>query len=423
MQPFRNLNFRHRFSSVEDGSCAWIRTLVVAAGAALASACTMTHRLEISPSLQSLPRIQPRPQVVGLYLPDEFVATTIRKGSASHVYVVPLGAASAEMLLAALPAAFARVERVADTRLAADIQGPRLDAIIEPRIEEVTFRGLLKAGDRYGVSYRLNVFSPAGVPVGSWLVSGRSGRELPPLTVVYRHLKDDIEEAGHNLLRSIEGGAFDPFLAPLAALRQRADAPATLAADDFALAIESIAPAELAPKLDLPLAEGGPLVFRVSITNRSSRPVLVRDNDMRLKLGRSGLLAAASAETVVDRQGRSGQAVDATAGMIAGSGGLGPGAALGALLIGAVTITAEEAAVAAGRQRLREAIRPKLFGERSIAPQETATGAVFFAVPENLRQLEAGTLSLWLLRPESGESLQMVRPVELPGLAGKPSEE
>lgn len=139
--------------------------------AAIVSGCAFTTVIPLKATVVNPPGVTQVPVAVGVHYSPEFRTYEYSR----HKLVVPIGEASVTLLDRALPMLFERVVRVSSPAPLAE-GGPKLAAVIEPKIEEVELDRppvvVSLADVTAEVSYRFTFYSPEGTPLASWKVRG-----------------------------------------------------------------------------------------------------------------------------------------------------------------------------------------------------------------------------------------------------------
>lgn len=139
---------------------------------ALLSACGTTE-FEARPTIPA-PLITRIPIVVGVYVPAEFRDKVHREKRDGAEYAITVGKGQSEGFERLLGAMFARTVIVPSVDAGARTD-PEIRGVFEPVLEEFAFITPADSGsDLYAVSvkYRINVYSPTGQLVDSWMFTG-----------------------------------------------------------------------------------------------------------------------------------------------------------------------------------------------------------------------------------------------------------
>ena len=137
--------------------------------AAVVSGCTTV--IPLKATVENPPSIAQVPLVVGVHYSLEFRTYEHERSKV----VFPLGQSSVILFDQVLPIIFAQVVRVPSPAPLSD-GGPRVAAVIEPKIEDADFtspRMIVSLADVTAeVIYRFTVYSPQGSRLASWKVKG-----------------------------------------------------------------------------------------------------------------------------------------------------------------------------------------------------------------------------------------------------------
>lgn len=373
--------------------------------AILCSHCTMTHKISVNPPLENLPEVRRAPLTMGSSMPEDFVAYSHRRASGPHEYVAAVGQASADMFNALFPRVFAKVVRLERFPLDNNAaNGLGLDGFIEPRIEEFNFRlGLDKDSEEFGVTYRMTVFTPEGVPVASWTVRGKAILNTTPFPV-YRHVDADLADAAKRFLSGFES-SFAPAASALAAAKLRSPDQYIPSKEDIALTLETMNdPAFTATEYGFPLQSAGIVTLRISLVNNGSQKLLFRETDARLAMPGGKSIPAATTAMVVSSMERASKS-----GVVA--------SALTGPIFGVLLDMSEAAEKKEKQQALRKTIRERGFGERWLLPGESANGFLLFIPPDGTPAFDRGELTLWFVNPEGGQGLKYLTHLENVGFS------
>ncbi len=374
--------------------------------AILGSNCTMTHNISFKPPLEDLPELKRASLTMGASMPEDFVAYSHRRIFGPHEYVASVGQASTDMFNTLFPRVFAKVVRLERFPLDNVIaNGLELDGVIEPRIEDFDFRlGMDKDSEEFGITYRITVFTPEGVPVASWTVRGKAILDSTPFPI-YRHVDADLDNAAKRFLIGFEK-SFAPAVSALTAAKQSTPDQYVPHKEDIVLTLETMNdPALAASEYGYPLPSAGIVALRISMLNKGSRKILFRETDARFTMPSGKIIPAATAATVVSRLERA-----SNSGAVA--------AALTNSIFGVLVVMAEETEKYEKRQTLRKNIQERGFGERWLLPGESARGFLLFIPPKDSPAFDRGELTLWFVNPETGRGLRYLSPVEKVGFSG-----
>lgn len=159
----------------------WLQRLSWPAFALLAGC--VTTQFEAQPVIPE-PLVTRIPVVVGVHVPTEFREAVHREKRDGSEFAISVGKAQADGFMRLMTAMFTRVVPVAavDAGAATD---PEIRGVLEPVLEEFSFVTPRETGTPlYAVSlkYRINAYTPAGVPVDSWMFTGygaQSSSQVP----------------------------------------------------------------------------------------------------------------------------------------------------------------------------------------------------------------------------------------------------
>ncbi len=144
-----------------------------------------------------------------------------------------------------------------------------------------------------------------------------------------------------------------------------------------------------AERFGVVLTDGGVLAIEVSVENRSSGPLVVRQSEMSLVLADGSDLITAPAGQVASR-------IESTP--------IAQGADVASALIhpfiGVLTLGADEKSQTEQYNLLRDA----LFGDATIGSGGKAAGFVYFVAPDNKTRLEVDRLTVRIVNVEEGTS-------------------
>lgn len=113
------------------------------------------------------------PLAVGVYYSPEFQAYEHIGSRGGDRWIFPLGQASVALFDRVFPIIFESIVPVS-SRLIHAAEGPKLAAVVEPRIEEFNFNIPFLKTSIYTaeITYRFTLYSPQGDPFASWTVKG-----------------------------------------------------------------------------------------------------------------------------------------------------------------------------------------------------------------------------------------------------------
>lgn len=361
----------------------WFAPVLLSA-AALTSACTFTHRLELEPKLAGLPAVEPLSATAAIYYSPPFAREERTRTMGANVFTAAIGPASVRLFDALLPKAFTKTVRVSSPNL----RRSEADVLVVPAIEHFDFRlGTDSDSERYSVGYRTTLYSPGGVPVASWAVLGN--RPGTWSSNVWSWIEGDMEDAAAKMLERFQREA----PAALQAI-QRHERGESMPLDSGAAVLTArraqipALPADQAAAL----AQAGVVALTVEARNRSSRPLLVRASDMRLRLADGRLVEPITVSATLRLLEKPSQAGGAVAAAIGGPFGV---------LVDVMSARQTESERAAQFS----AESAQRFGDRSLGGNELATGLVLFRLPAS-SMLASARLVAWFVDPLSADGLQ-----------------
>lgn len=155
--------------------CRLVRTLALSVALGIAAGCT--HAIPLKPTIDRPQGIVQVPAVLGVHYTREFKEYRHSDWRGGDRWDFDLGSASVQLLDRALPALFEGVVPVASRPPLPD-GGPKIVAVLEPRIESFDFSlPFLKTGTYTAeITYRLTLSSPQGAPIVSWTVRGAGAK-------------------------------------------------------------------------------------------------------------------------------------------------------------------------------------------------------------------------------------------------------
>jgi hypothetical protein len=366
------------------------RTLVAVVAIAICCGCatpTVTYNPDIEPKTEKLPSIQKRALNAGIYYSPEFATYAgFRRQGGISITAMKLGSASVayfDELYARVFEKTARVDSLAPGHLAAK----GVDLVVAPSLEYFDIAGGMQSySERYGLAYRTTVYSTSGIPVGSWVVFGTHDHTKMTFITFGRLIEEYMADAG---VKFIEGFDRQSDTALKAAVAQRRAAGKPIEAASVAVTAQRDELPELDRERVARLRQRGIVPLRVTATSALDRALVMRTSDMRLRFKDGRTLPALNFSDVSAES----QAVP--------TGGL--------FLLGPIGALAEVYSANEQSQREREAAQKgggeKLFGERTLKTNASATGVVFFRLPENSKPGEGGRLSYWLVDPVTGDGV------------------
>ncbi len=151
------------------------RGLALFLAAALAVACS--HAIPLKPTVERPQGVVQAPAVLGVHYTRDFKEYRHSDWRGGDRWDFDLGRASVELFDKALPALFEGVVPVASRPPLAP-GGPKVAAVLEPRIESFDFSlPFLKTGTYTAeITYRLTLYSPQGAQIVSWTVRGAGAK-------------------------------------------------------------------------------------------------------------------------------------------------------------------------------------------------------------------------------------------------------
>jgi hypothetical protein len=368
--------------------------------ALLAGCGTTNHHIELKPTVEGLPEVKKSPLHAGVYYSPQFATHDhVRKYGNANIHQ-NIGPASVSYFDQLLPRLFEKTSRV-DSLSADELNKRGVDVVVAPSLEHFDFPlGLESYSERFGVTYRTTLYAPSGVPVSSWLVYGTANHWKmfgPQPAQIY------IQQAGEKFVRTFEQES-GPGLAAIASSRQRASEPIDVAA--LQLSARYTEPSRLGPNAIKQLRNDGFVFVEVNASSKTSREVLVRASDMRLRLKSGQVIDTSPPSALLVIASR-----DSTTPLVAGV----------APLIGILATLGTEAAASAqsDKQRalLSDAAGRSLFGERVLRQdKETYGGMVFFRLPPGT-SADGAMLIAWAVEAGTGAGSQ----VEIPLIGDLPT--
>jgi hypothetical protein len=368
----------------------------------LLAGCGPTNfNINATPTVEGLPDIKKSPLHAGVYYSPQFASHDQVRKKGQGIYHMHIGPASVSYFDQLLPRIFEKTSRV-ETLAPDELAKKGVDLVIAPSLEHFDFPlGMESYSERFGVTYRTTLYTPRGVPASSWVVYGTADHWNLKF-FGGGHIEAYIQQAGEKFVRTFEqeGG---PGLAAIASSRQRTPQPIDVAA--LQLSARHTEPSRLGPNTIKQLRNEGFVFVEVSATSKTSREVLVRASDMKLRL---------KGGQVIDTSPPSALLLVATADSATPVVAFGP-------LIGILATLGTEAAVSAEsdkqRQLLSDAVGRSLFGEQ-VLRQDNGTdgGMVFFRLPPGA-SADGATVIAWAVELATGAGSQ----VEMPLLSAVPA--
>jgi hypothetical protein len=346
---------------------------------------------------------------MGSYFGADFLAYSHRRTFGPREYVANVGRASAEMLSTLFLLVFARViplDRFPPEN--GTSPGPAVDGVIEPRIEDFAFRlGFDSDGEQCNVTYRMTVLTPEGVPVTTWTVRGKAILDRTPIPT-WDHVNADLADAAKVFLKNFDS-SFAPAAAALAAAKRPLPDLDFPGEKDILLKVETFSdPALAANEYGFPVSSAGMVAVRISVTNKGSRKVLIRESDAWLIMPGGKRVASASPTMVVSKLEQASKTGVVVAGLMGST-------------VGTFATLAEEADKNEKRQLLRKEIQGKRLGEQWLIPGGSAHGFLLFIPPEDMPAFNRGDLDLWFVDPETGRGVRIRSALENICFAGNVS--
>lgn len=368
-----------------------------AAGAllsALVAGCgTMKFDLEATPVLDGLPQVNKSQLHAGLYYSPQFASYAHVRRYGEGEYHMHIGPASARYFDQLLPRVFAKVSRV--EKLAADELAKKgVDVVVVPSLEHFDFPlGLEPYSERFGVAYRITLYTPLGVPLSSWVIYGTKDH----WGTFGGHIEAYIQRAGTNFVETFEkqGG---PGLATVTALRQRPAQPIDVPSLQFSA--RHTEPVSFDASAKAQLRKAGFVFVEVEGRVKAPRALVVRASDMQLRLKDGRMIdSSPPSALLVIAAGQTGTPVVA---------GVSP---FGGIIASLAMQAAASAESDKQRGSLNRAASAEFFGERVIG-QDTGQdgGVVFFRLPPG-SSADGATVLLWALEPATAAGSQLQLPL------------
>jgi len=357
--------------------------------AALLSGCTFTHHVDIKPRTPELAPPAKSPVHAGIYYSPQFSSLEDTRTTGSHIWVVPIGAASVRLFDDMLPRVFEKTSRVSKLSFE-DLRAQGIEVVVAPTLEHFDFRtGLDADSDRYSVSYRTTLYSNRGVPVESWVVFGNAPSKT--MGSIWSWIEDDMSDAAGRFLQGFERNAGPA----LAAITKSSGAEST--ALDVHSVVMTAKQAELpglSPKLIAALQEAGVVTLQVVAQSDTERRLVVRASDMRLLLKDGQVIEPSSVSSVLSILEQTSQTGGAVAALI--------GAPFGVL-----TTYLEQRSNQNERELQFRTGGQSVFEDRTLSKGKQETGIVLFRLPKGVKAAETTTLTAWVVDPSSAQGTQM----------------
>lgn len=373
-------------------SCA-MYSIAVVLSTLLAGCGTRNYNIEAKPTVEGLREVKKSPLHAGVYYSPQFAShVQVRKTEGAN-YHMHIGAASVSYFDQLLPRVFEKTSRV-ETLAADELSKKGVDVVVVPSLEHFDYPlGMESYSERLGIAYRTTLCTTRGVPVSSWVVYGTANH----WKMFGGHIEAYIQQAGEKFVRTFEQES-GPGLAAIASSRQRA--PEAIDTAALQLSARHTVPSRLNENAIKLLREQGFVFVEVNAIPKTSRALLVRASDMKLRL---------KGGQVIDTSPPSALLVIATRSS-ANPGVLG----LGPLLQIATALAAEAAASSQyDKQRafLSDAVDGALFGERVLREDKgQERGMVFFRLPQGA-SADGASVIAWAVEAETGAGSQLETPL------------
>lgn len=370
--------------------------LIALMSIALLAGCATTMTFEPKPGTQGLPAVTKKvPLHAGVSYSQEFSEYKHVRMSGKHTVVVPIGAASVRYFDELLPRVFAKTSRVADPSSEA-LSADGIDVVVSVSLEHYDFPlGLAPYSEQYSIAYRATFTTTAGVPIASWVFTG-TANHWKMLAAVDGITEAYMRDAAAKFLEACEretSGA----LAAVAAHRSGKTVP--IDASILTLSARRTAITGLDESRAKRLRETGLVPIEVATASNSQRPLTVRASDMRLRLANGQLVFPATASALLEAMSDS-----YTPSFVPSSHG-------GLLALGVVAFLATESQSHGERKTVHEATNQTFFRDRSLEPNKTETGIVFFRLPKDAPATEGASLTVWVVDPATADGVRVAVPV------------
>lgn len=150
--------------------------LVIASIMVFTTGCA--HAVPLTGAIEPQPDVPQIPLAVGVYYSPDFRAYKYDGSRKGDRWIFPLGEASVKMLDQLFPRVFQSAAFVAELP-STTAEATGMVAIIEPSIAAFDFQiPIIKAGTyRAEITYRFTAYSPQGVSIVSWTVTGHGARK------------------------------------------------------------------------------------------------------------------------------------------------------------------------------------------------------------------------------------------------------
>lgn len=389
---------------------------VLLAGIVL-SGCAGTATLD--PQFTPQADSAPIPRSVGVYYSPElraYEATVVPRYQEAEL-TLPLGQASVSLLRQALAGIFEDVVEVGSRPLPSRPDS-RFDALIEPRIENFTFRPMRTGGWRFWtvIRYGLTIRAPDGHEITRWTVRGSSAvADADDLwvwssyTIPERAVEGAMQNAAEALAASFEevpeavrwrhGQPVDAGTAPATGqitqfqpqsgdyqIRGRYEPVVAVSADPYK------SPDPATENITADLRKAGAFSVRLAVENLGGRRLLFRRPEIALRFPDGTALEPVSgaylSAALTTRRTRVGGIANP------------PGGGLATLIVGAANLLIALRNQAASESETAQATvyellyRSDELQDGHLGPGKTAQGYVHFRVPPRLREAEGMTLSV-----------------------------
>ena len=340
------------------------------------SACTLTQHIGLEPKLDSLPAVEKQPVTLGVYYSEEFRKYVHQQAFGSDWHVVNLGEASAKLFDRLVPSACEKT--VSIPRLPAGERFEGVAAILEPRIEafQVHYLWQKAAEDFPRVTYRIILYTPDGSPVLSQVIQGR-GKDGT--------INGDMEDAGRKFLEGFSAW-YEGYLRSDPGRGAQAEPPdmhlVTATAEPFTDKVE-MRPGTKEAKM-YPFRAAGVIAAKVAVRNDSERDVVARGSDFHVILPDGSRIVPACATVVIERLEVLRHGADTAAAWLLPFG-----------------TTATVISQTGDRSSSLADLKEKQFGDKTLAPGETAEGLIYFAPAEGTPAFASARLEFWCMDPDS----------------------
>jgi hypothetical protein len=383
----------------------------------LLSGCAGTATLD--PQFTPQADSDPIPKSVGVTYSPELRAyeTTVVPRIHEGELTLPLGHASVSLLRRVFPSIFEDVVE-AGSRPSPSRRLARLDAVIEPRIDDFTFRALRTGGWRFWtvIRYSLTIRAPDGREIARWTVRGSSAVAdaddrwvWSSHTILERAIESAMQSAVQALAASFEevpeavrwrrGQPVDAGTAPAAGqitefgpqsgeyrMRGLYESVVAVAADPYK------SPDPATENIMADLRKAGAFSFLLAVENLGGRRLLFRRPEIALRFPDGTALEPVSGSylsaALTTKRTRVGGIANP------------PGGGLAAAIVGVANLIILLRNQGASESETAQATvyellyRSDELKDGRLGPGETAQGYVHFRVPPRLREAEGMTLSV-----------------------------